>query len=279
MRPKPQTLALLSLSAALALSPLLFYPQCQNIFWTSESALVRTLAPLAFALACLAWPEEGVWREKGLRPLAWLASAFFAWMALSGALCLRRDLALSTLLEWLSYPLAFAAAWRAGGDAAKRGRLRAAVMLAGALMAAYGLAQSLGWDFLYWNANFDARGSSTLGNPNFFGGHMALLLPLALAMALEPSASWAWLLLLLLGLGLFSSATRGAQLGAGLGIGMVLALQRSALKPVWQARKRWILSSSLGLLALLAALVLLASIPSLRAQALGRLQGRRTVRL
>jgi len=279
MRPNPQTLALQSLAAALALSPLLFYPQCLNIFWTSESALVRTLAPLAFALACLAWPKEGVWREKGLRPLAWLAGAFFVWMAASGALSLRKDLALGTLLEWLSYPLAFAAAWRAGNDAALRGRLRAAIMLAGALMAAYGLAQSLGWDFLNWNANFDARGSSTLGNPNFFGGHMALLLPLALALALEPGATWAWLLLLLLGLGLFSSATRGAQLGAALGMGLVLSLQKAMLKPLWQARKRWILSSGAVIMALLLSLVLLASIPSLRAQALGRPSLRPVVRV
>jgi tetratricopeptide (TPR) repeat protein len=279
MRPKPQNLALLSLSAALALSPLLFYPQCQNIFWTSESALVRTLAPLAFALACLAWPDEGVWRERRLRPLAWLGAALFAWLALSGALSLRKDLAMNVLLEWLSYPLAFAAAWRAGKDASQRGRLRAAILLAGLLMAAYGLAQSLGWDFLNWNANFDARGSSTLGNPNFFGGHMALLLPLALALALEPGATWAWLLVLVLGLGLFSSATRGAQLGAGLGLGLVLYLQRAALKPAWQARKRWILSVSLGLLALLAGLVLLASVSSLRAQALGRPSLRPLVRV
>jgi tetratricopeptide (TPR) repeat protein len=194
-------------------------------------------------------------------------------------LSLRKDLALGTLLEWLSYPLAFAAAWRVGSAPNRRDRLRAAVLAAGVLMAAYGLAQSLGWDFLPWNADFAGRGSSTLGNPNFFGGHMALLLPLALALALRPEATWAWLPFLLLGLGLLCSGTRGAWLGAALGLGLLLFLQRKELKPLWRARRLWILSAAAGLVILLSGLLLLSGLPSLRARALGRPGLRSLVRL
>jgi O-antigen ligase/cytochrome c-type biogenesis protein CcmH/NrfG len=63
-------------------------------------------------------------------------------------------------------------------------KVYAAVIIPAVLMAAYGLLQSFGIDFVPWQTNFSFRAASTLGNPNFLAGHMVLVIPAAFALVM-----------------------------------------------------------------------------------------------
>lgn len=183
-----------------------------------------TLALFALALAL----EAGRRVQGALDPwIRRLGLGLFAVACLAGARSLRPDEALRTLLLWAAYPLAFIAAYHWAGGRAERRRLLLLLVVVGALNAAYGVLQTLGLDPLPWNNGFNGRAIGFLGNPNFLGGHLALLLPLSLALALDergtPRAqAWRWLLAAVLALGLLLSQTRGAWAGAAVGVGALL---------------------------------------------------------
>lgn len=99
----------------------------------------------------------------------------------------------------------------------------------GAFVSLYGFFQVLGMDKLSWDTKFQARAFSTLGNPDYMGGYLVVLLPLAFLLTLrtygqipfkqkkiQPATksqkSWYWFrtLNLLLFIGLLLSRVQGS---------------------------------------------------------------------
>jgi tetratricopeptide (TPR) repeat protein len=65
-------------------------------------------------------------------------------------------------------------------------------LVAGVVMSLYGFAQAAGLDRADWSAHFEARAFSTLGNPDYLGGHLIGLLPLAFVMTLRTFGQLPW---------------------------------------------------------------------------------------
>lgn len=120
-------------------------------------------------------------------------------------------------------------------------------LLAGGLMALYGLFQTVGWDRLHWNTHFESRAFSTLGNPDYLGGHLAVLLPLAFILTLRSPAlskTWLWYrgVTLVLFVGLLTTRVRGSFLalgGAALFLGV--AFFTSWGRPLFNRSRRFVL--------------------------------------
>jgi O-antigen ligase/Tfp pilus assembly protein PilF len=245
--------ALLIFCAALLLGGLAFMPQGQHAFWVPEEALLKIFLPAAALLAF--WKAEGKRSApesfQRARPL--LLGLFSCWI-LSAAFSARKDLALSELLLWACYPLAGLLAWR---FRAERGRILFFILLMGCLQAAYGVAQSAGLDVRDWNVSFGGRAGAFFGNPNFLGGHLALLLPLCLALALREGKRLLWLCCGLLAAGLVASQTRGAWLGAAAGIGVTLFACKRRLPGLLSSRRRGLMA--LGAAAALALILFFAA--------------------
>jgi O-antigen ligase len=224
----------------------------------------------------LAW-EAG--RDNGARIPAWvrrLGLGLAALWCLSGAQSLRPDEALEALLIWGAYPLVFAAAWMLAEGPRQRRRLLLLLLSVGALNAAYAFLQAIGQDPVAWNRGFAGRAMGFFGNPNFLGGHLALLLPLGLALALDergtPRAqAWRWLLTGLLFLGLLLTQTRGAWGGAAVGCAVVLVLAARRM-PGLLARQRRPLLGAAVLVVLLGGFYLVAQ-PQARERILSVLSG------
>lgn len=252
-----------SLAAALILPALAFVPGAQHTFWVPESLMAQVLTPLAALFAWLGTEKTG--NEARLpKALSWLALGWGACLVLSSALALRRDLALWQLLEWGVYPLAFAAAWLHSANARGRQRVLAFILIAGALNAAYALLQASGVDRLPWNNTFAGRAGGFLGNPNFLGGHLALLIPVALAWALNTrkgSKSGPWLLLTLFFAGLLLTQTRGAWIATAISLTLMFYLLHGRFPGLLSRNRRPLLA--LGLAALAGAGAYFASHPLL----------------
>jgi tetratricopeptide (TPR) repeat protein len=214
-----------------------------------------TEALAALCLAERAW-RSGALSGSALAPLPRLAFSLAACWFLSAALSARPDAAFPQLLDWAGYLLVFAAVWSLAADRAGQGRVLAALLFAGALNAVYGLVQTLGLDPVRWAETFDGRASGFFGNPDFLGGHLALLLPPALALALGPGlGAWAralsWALVGLFGAALLATQTRGAWAGALAGCAVLFwGLRR--VDPALFVRRRAALLA--GLLALVCGL-------------------------
>ena len=71
-------------------------------------------------------------------------------------------------------------------------RILSVLLVSGAVVAIYGLAQSLGYDFISWEST--GRAVSFIGNPNFLGGFLIMIIPLCIS-ALLISKSWLYRLL------------------------------------------------------------------------------------
>ena len=217
----------LLLLSALLLPALALAPHSQHVFWLPESVFWSILAPwAAFAAwlstrrdAPLQWPPY-------LKPL--FAALALLW-SLAAAFSLRKDLAAQALIECFGYAAIFFATWRLAATKQRRRTLLAALFAYAIVSAFYGVVQAAGWDPIQWSTGFGGRAAAFFGNPNFLGGHLALLLPLSLALALDRRGNtrrpWApWALVALLGLTLLLTQTRGAWIGAAAGCTVVLVL-------------------------------------------------------
>jgi len=257
-------LAWLCLAGALLLPGLAFFPHGQHAFWIAENLMAAVLAPLALGFAVL---------SQGLRPsqpesraaLGGLVLLMALW-ALSAASALRRDLSAIELASWLNYPCMLLAVLALLRKPSQASRLLYFVLALGVLQASYALIQASGKDPFPWNTLFGGRVSGFLGNPNFLGGHIALLLPLTLGLALNSRSPQPqqrllrWCLLAVLGWVLLLTQTRGALLGAGLGCLFTLWLCHRAM-PGLLTRNRWVLISLLAL-SLMAGLAPLLKLPT-----------------
>jgi O-antigen ligase/Flp pilus assembly protein TadD len=232
------------------------------------------LVCLGLGLAWEAWRGRTGLLEPGLRRVG---LALAALVCISGALSARPDAAVGTLLDWAAYPLVFAAAFRLLDTPRRRRALLLLLLWVAAANALYALLQVAGLDPVAWSRSFGGRPIGFLGNPNFLGGHMALLLPPALALVLDGrgtrAAAWGrWLLAALLGAGLLLSQTRGAWAGALLGCGLLLVL--AARRAPGLLRRRRVPLLALGLLGALGLGVLFAAQPRALERVTDVLRGR-----
>ncbi|MES2200963.1 MAG: O-antigen ligase family protein [candidate division FCPU426 bacterium] len=253
-------LARLLLLSCLVLPGLAFETHAAHAFWAPEAFALRWLAPAAFLAAMAATQARSGPLDKDLKIGAWILGALAGLWLLSAAFSLRPDLGLGELSLWFSYPMLWVATWRLADEAEQRQRLLVFILLAGVIQSLYGLVQSLGLDPLPWNTSFGGRAGGFLGNPDFFGGHLALLLPLSLALALQnenaakfPGKGLRWGVCALLLAALVASGTRGAWAGALVGCCLTLILYKKYFPEALNHSKKrlWILAG-LGALALAA---------------------------
>lgn len=166
----------LGLLALLMLPQLCFWQNSTDPFAPVELALIKVLAPLAL----LPWLLRGIpdWRAL-LKPWpARLLLAWAAWLWVSALLSPFSADGLKTALEYSLYASAFFLP--AACTPAQRRALLAAFFAASALAALYAFFQHFGADPWRWSTEFNGRPLGTIGNPDFFGGHLALAWSLAL---------------------------------------------------------------------------------------------------
>ncbi len=216
------------------------------VFRSGEALAAATLAERAARAPSVSDPVLGI--------PARLAFASAALWCLSAAASHRPDLAYPELPDSCGYLAAFAGVWLLARDARFRGKVLAVVLLGGVLNTGYGLAQSAGHDFLPWAKTFGGRASACFGNPDFLGGHLALLLPLALALALRPArrlwaAVAAWGVVVVLAAGLLASRTLGAWIAAAAGCAAVIVLIRRLDADVARRARRPLAVAGLAVLA------------------------------
>ena len=127
-------------------------------------------------------------------PLLWFSGLFLLWMVGDSlAVSLVKTEALKGLIHFV---LIVGTLWSVVFLCA-RGlsyeRLLHYGLGAGVFMALYGIIQSLGGDPTQWTTRFSSRAFSTLGNPDYLGGHLAALIPLAAVLTLRSDNRHAWL--------------------------------------------------------------------------------------
>jgi len=99
----------------------------------------------------------------------------------------------------------------------ERSRAFSLILWATSLTSIYGICQAFGLEPLPWSTRFGARPFGTLANPDFYAGHLLLVLPLAVALLARggPNAAWTATAAALGAAGFILSQVRGAWL-AGL---------------------------------------------------------------
>jgi O-antigen ligase len=262
VKPRLGKLPWLLLLAAVTVPGLGMQMRGMHVFWVPEMVAWAALVPAA---ALLAWFSTRSAAQPPLsRSLKWAAALLIFCWTCSALLAPRLDLSLRQWLLWMGYPLLFFAVWRLAGGTSRRRGLTAVLLAYGAVSAVYALVQAAGLETIAWSQSFGGRAGAFLGNPNFLGGHLALLLPVALALALDGrvgkgSGWWRWLLAGLLALGLLLTQTRGAWIGAAAGCAVLLLGARQRMGGLLERRRKPLLA--LAGVALLALAGMLASQP------------------
>jgi tetratricopeptide (TPR) repeat protein len=207
-----------------AFSALLFAPSLEDAYVLPQ----RLALTLGVALLALGAPPR-----QRFGGLAWLGLGWLAWRLLCRAIA---D-PVGSHWAWLAEQ---APLWGlllfAGTAVAERPRWSAALLLtAGALGSLFALLPSLGFD--PWSRGavdlgFGARLHGSLGNPDFLGGWLCLLLPLGVAVALSAEGRERVLALAasaLMAAVLLLSGARAACLAGALGCTLALAALRPRL--------------------------------------------------
>ncbi len=152
------------------------------------------------------------------------------------------------------------------GDGRGAARLGGAIIIANCLVAVYGFLQYGGVDLFRWAISYGGmRPFATLGNPNYLGGHFAILFPWTVACFLyagTPAAKVVWFSLAMSwGALVFISQTRGSWAAAGLGGLFVIAAFWLREPARIRSQRTWL--SVLGGLGGLAALALAGANPEI----------------
>jgi Flp pilus assembly protein TadD/O-antigen ligase len=268
MRFRLKRIATLCLLAALLLPGLLFEPHAKHVFWATELLSTRLLVPLAFLTALALRLGEKSSAQNPLKAGGWLLEGLIGlWLLSASVNPLRWDLSFGELSQWLSYPMIFAATWWLADSRHERHKLVALILMGGILQSLYGLLQSAGQDPFNWATQWDGRAGGFLGNPNFLGGHLALLFPLALTTAIQaPNAgqplkkTFVWCGAFLILAGLIATQTRGAWIGAALGTGLALWFSHKRLPGLLQRSRKTLWT--LGLAAIVLTLAFAARHPT-----------------
>ena len=206
--------------------PLLAFAVPFGSLWEVDAGVVSVGATEAILVAALAvWAARlGAERRVPAKPpLAIPLLLFWGILVLSVIAAGSLALSLKGLLVWLEVGLLY---WMAYDmlDLPRARALAAAMILAAALEAGLGGMEFLrgtGPEAFALPGGF-SRASGTFGQPNPFGGYLAMVLPISLALSLGPTHGlprWARGLALVgagvIGGGLVASWSRGAWLGAG----------------------------------------------------------------
>ncbi len=249
---------------------LVFWQESQDAFNPIELLWAKVLIPLC--VFPLLWTGCPGIAPVFTSPAARAAACWMAWLFWSAFLAPHPAAALKNALEYFLYTLLFFLP--SALDATQRRRALAAWLAACVLAGAYGLFQHMGIDPWRWSTDFAGRPLGTMGNPNFFGGHMVLawgaLLGL-LAFGPAPARLRLGLALALVSLVQIYSRTVGVWLGMA---GAAAALAAASLSP-WGAGllARWRLSRSLLLGGMAAVLLALAAGYALEAGQLKKEKG------
>ena len=244
----------LALLGALTLPQLCFWQDSTDPFAPVELALVKVLLPLCLvpllALAGLDWRLQ--LRRWPLR----LALVWMAWLWACAAWPQAGPGGLKTALEYTLYASAFLLG--PALDASRRRQALVAFTGASLIASVYALFQHFGADPWRWSTEFGGRPLGTIGNPDFFAGHLVLAWALCLGWTLSAPAGrrrWPALALALLTWAQAYSRVAGAWLGmltaAGLGWLFAFSPAGAWLRARWNLRRR-----GLGLALGAAALVL-----------------------
>jgi O-antigen ligase len=225
----------LALLALLILPQLCFWQESSDPFAPVELLLIKVLAPLALIPwllgARLDWTALlQAWSARLL--LAWVA-----WLWVSAARSPWRSDGFKTALEYSLYAAVFFLP--AACDAARRRLLLAAFGGASVLAAAYGFLQHFGLDPWRWSTDFGGRPLGTIGNPNFFGGHLVLVWGLVLGWLLTAPPQRRRLpaaLFVLLSVTQYFSRSVGPWLGMAGSAFLALAIMLSPAGARWRAQ-------------------------------------------
>lgn len=235
MNPRSRALCLRLGLGLLAFSALLFFKPLEDAY-----VLPQRIGLALAALVLLA----GVWElPLPFSTVFWLGLGLFVWRFF----CHFCSPDAPPSLPWLAIQIPelvlFLGAAAALRDPALRLRAAYALLTAGALGAAYALLAPLGWDPFAGGAQdlgFGRRAHGTLGNPDFLGGWLAMLLPLALAFLWASKGKgrrWATGLAGLLGLALLLTFVRGSWAAALVGCAVTLTIV--GFRPKWAVALPW----------------------------------------
>jgi tetratricopeptide (TPR) repeat protein len=214
----------------LAVSALLFFKPLEDAYVLPQR--------LGLGLAALGLMAGCTGADLPRSALVWLGLGLFAWRCF----CHAASPSLPPTLPWLAVQLPecalFVGAAAALRDPALRRKAAVFLIAAGALGAAFALLAPLGLDPFSGGAvdlGFGRRAHGTLGNPDFLGGWLAMLLPAAL-LAAARGAGWgrrlAALSAALIALALALTLARGAWLAAA--AGCCVAAAASGIRPGWR---------------------------------------------
>lgn len=161
---------------------------------------------------------------------------------------------LATQLFWLVLFVALIA-WAQARRV--RERLFSALVLSSIPVSAYGLLQRCGLDPLPWSLDMSERCSSTLGNPVFLGGYLAMLLPTTAYLAIQSwqvvrpgsgqRGKWPYYFaaFVLQVVALWATGSRGPLLGAVTGMSVFAGLTL-ALRGLRRRAAAWLASGALA---------------------------------
>jgi tetratricopeptide (TPR) repeat protein len=197
--------------------PLLFFPPAEDAYRLAQ------LLSLGLASACLAFSSPRLGRPSGL---ALLGLGYFALRLISQA---QGGFKAAWSCEQLLYAWIFYWASQHPEPPRLWQYLKPALLGGAALASAYGILQAFGidpWERGQMPMGFGRRAHASLGNPDFFGGYLALIFPLAMGDAIF-KAKRPWLALLI-GAALVFSQTRAAWLASAAGLAIL----------AWQGRAR-----------------------------------------
>jgi len=231
-----------SLIMAVALVPLIISPISFDLFDLPKATLLYVLALAAgvgFVARSLLSGELVIKRTPLNKPLlAFAAMATIATVASPMPLIslIGEYGRYENLPTLYSYIVLCFLATQFLNDAESRKNLISISFISFGIISFYGILQALGFDILPAALrDFSGRGRSTLGNPVFFGGYLAIMIPLLLTYligedTLPSMPKPAIGMLLVVGLaGALLSQSRGAWLGVIVGIVAVVVMQRKNL--------------------------------------------------
>ncbi len=204
-------MAMICAIAAVAVTPLVLSPRIEDVFFLPWRMAAMAFIGVAAMAASVDWLRRKATPAVAAAELPWIA---FALWALASALwsvnridCLRRGAELAFTV---------AALWLGVAVAREQRRVWTACFAAIAVTSLYGLAQVIGLDFMPWSATFGGRAFGTLANPDYYAGHLMLVIPVAAARLIGRGHSPT--LLAAFGLfvaGFLFSQVRGAWLAGG----------------------------------------------------------------
>ncbi len=204
-----------------------FYRAADGFTLTKE---VPAALALAYFAVLVAAQGRGLLR---LSPFQW-ALLFLAWMAGDS---LAVGLLKMEVLKGSVHLILLVGTFLAVVYACSRGtsyvKLLHLALLAGGILALYGIAQSLGLDRSHWDTKFEQRAFATLGNPDYLGGYLAGLLPLSFILTLRTPFRERWLLFRALTLAVFAALLLTRARGSYLALGASALLMVLAFLLPW----------------------------------------------